>query len=87
MPKVVEVAAGAPGREHVLELLAPVAEGRDEEDLLFTTCRQDRPWSGATWRVRGYEALDACPGGVAVQPAYAAPHSSFVAGAGGLTAL
>lgn len=51
-----------PVPEHVLELLAPVAEGRGEDDLLFTTYRQDRPWSGANWRVRWYEALDACPG-------------------------
>lgn len=62
----------APG--HVLERLSPLVDGRGEDDLLFLTDRryrgEYRPWSGANWRVRWYEAIDALPG----VPRYS-PHS------------
>jgi integrase len=47
---------------HVLEELAPVAGGRPPTELMFRTERpfrgQLRPWSGANWRARWYEAID-----------------------------
>lgn len=47
---------------HVLELLAPLAAGKAVGDLLFLTERpfrgEERPWSGANWRVRWYQAID-----------------------------
>lgn len=57
----------------VLELLAPLAAGKDAGELLFTTGRpyrgELRPWSGANWRVKWYEAI-----GKAGAPAYS-PHA------------
>lgn len=59
---------------HVLELLAPLAAGKAPGELLFRTVRGERPWSGANWRVRWYEAIaDAQAAGEDV-PAYS-PHA------------
>lgn len=44
---------------HVLELLAPIAAGRGPGELLFTTVRTGRPWSGSNWRHTWYAAIDA----------------------------
>lgn len=47
---------------HVLDLLAPLAVSKGPDDLLFLTERpyrgELRPWSGANWRVRWYEAIE-----------------------------
>jgi integrase len=48
---------------HVLELLAPLAAGKSGGELLFRTERlyrgEERPWSGANWRVRWHAAIEA----------------------------
>lgn len=47
---------------HVLELLAPLCEGKAAGDLVFTTVRrfrgQVRPWEGANWRARWYRSIE-----------------------------
>lgn len=62
-PKTSKSRREIPVPPHVLALLAPLAAGRGPGDLLFLTERpfrgERRPWSGANWRVRWYEAVDA----------------------------
>lgn len=59
---------------HVLELLAPLAVGKAPEDLLFRTVRGERPWSGANWRVRWYQAIESARDAGADVPRYS-PHA------------
>ncbi|MCW2902896.1 MAG: site-specific integrase [Streptosporangiaceae bacterium] len=51
-----------PVEAEVLELLAPLAAGRGDEELMFRTVRryrgEERPWSGANWRIRWYEGIE-----------------------------
>ena len=53
---------------HVLELLAPLTAGKAPGELLFRTVRSgpggvgERPWEGANWRVRWYQAIEAARG-------------------------
>lgn len=58
---------------HVLEELAPLMEGKGNDELVFLTERpyrgEFRPWSGANWRVVWYEAVEK-----ARVPAYS-PHA------------
>jgi integrase len=44
---------------HILEMLAPLVAGRPPGELLFRTVRGSRPWMGANWRVRWYQAIEA----------------------------
>lgn len=67
-----------PVPSHVLELLTPLSVDKGPNDLLFTTERvyrgERRPWSGANWRVRWYQAIDDAREKGAPVPRYS-PHS------------
>jgi integrase len=60
-PKSSKSRREVPVPPHVLALLAPLIEGKGPADPLFHTERpylgELRPWSGANWRVRWYDAI------------------------------
>ena len=60
-PKTSKSRREIPVEPQVLELLAPLAAGKGPGELLFLTERpykgERRPWSGANWRVKWYEAI------------------------------
>lgn len=68
-PKTSKSRREIPVPAHVLELLSPLAAGRPKSELLFTTERGSRPWSGSNWRGLWDRAVDQ-----AGAPAYS-PHA------------
>ncbi|MDT0302968.1 tyrosine-type recombinase/integrase [Streptomonospora wellingtoniae] len=48
-----------PVERYVLDDMAPLMVGRSPDDYVFVTVRGARPLSGANWRVRWYQAIDA----------------------------
>lgn len=57
-PKTSKSRREIPVEPQVLELVAPRAEAKRPDELLLRTVRGERPWSGANWRVRWYQAID-----------------------------
>jgi integrase len=65
-PKTSKSRGEVPVPPHVLELLAPLAAGRDGDQPLFCSWRQAKPWSGSNWRRAWEKAIS--DANAAVQP-------------------
>ncbi len=57
-PKSAKSRREVPIPPHVLQLMAPLLEGRDRDAYVFVTGRGQKPLSGANWRVVWYGAID-----------------------------
>lgn len=68
-PKSSKSRREVPVPDRVLDLLAPLADGRDPDDPLFVTVKGSRPWSAANWRAVWREAL------AAAKVPYLSPHT------------
>jgi integrase len=73
-PKSSKSRREVPVPARVLALLAPLAEGRDGDETLFTTVRGGRPWSGANWRGVWDEAIERA--GVPHHPPHTCRHTA-----------
>lgn len=58
-PKTARSRREVPIPQYLLDQMSALMMGRGPGELVFTTVRQSRPLSGANWRVRWYQAIDA----------------------------